>query len=203
MEITKFKAGRYNKQYGYSSFSPEPVNHEWLVSDAKVNRLLNDATRKLGELNAFSMMVPDVDFFIRMHITKEATRSSRIEGTQTSMEEAILNAEYIRPEKRDDWQEVHNYIEAMNFAIAQLDVLPISTRFLKQTHEKLLQGVRDFGAFAGDTYFVNLFEGYPFMIEGCLYGQCRESRLVLQFGKALLLYPEYDLVVFHQNCRRI
>ncbi len=41
------------------------MNHEWLVSDAKVNRLLNDATRKLGELNAFSMKVPDVDFFIR------------------------------------------------------------------------------------------------------------------------------------------
>ena len=118
------------------------MNHEWLVSDAKVNRLLNDATRKLGELNAFSMMVPDVDFFIRMHITKEATRSSRIEGTQTSMEEAIQNAEYISPEKRDDWQEVHNYIETMNFAIAQLEELPISTRLLKQTHEKLLQGVR-------------------------------------------------------------
>lgn len=142
VEITRFKAGKYNKQYGYSSFSPEQVNHEWLVSDAKVNRLLNDATRKLGELNACSMMIPDVDFFIRMHITKEATRSSRIEGTQTSMEEAIQHAEYISPEKRDDWQEVQNYIEAMNYAIAQLEKLPISTRLLKQTHEKLLQGVR-------------------------------------------------------------
>ena len=142
MEITRFKAGRYKKQYGYSSFSPEPVNHEWLVSDARVNRLLNDATRKLGELNAFSMMIPEVDFFIRMHITKEATRSSRIEGTQTSMEEAIQNAEYISAEKRDDWQEVHNYVEALNFAIGKLEELPISTRLLKQTHEKLLQGVR-------------------------------------------------------------
>ena len=144
------KHARYNKQYGYSSFSPEPMNHEWLVSDAKVNRLLNDATRKLGELNAFSMMVPDVDFFIRMHITKEATRSSRIEGTQTSMEEAIQNAEYISPEKRDDWQEVHNYIETMNFAIAQLEELPISTRLLKQTHEKLLQGVRGTNKLPGE-----------------------------------------------------
>jgi len=142
MEINNFKAGKYTSQYGYSSFSPEPVNHDWLVSDATVNRLLNDATRKLGELNAFSTLIPDVDFFIRMHITKEATKSSRIEGTQTSMEEAIQSAEYISPEKRDDWQEVQNYFEAMNFAIAQLDNLPLSNRLLKQTHQKLLQGVR-------------------------------------------------------------
>ncbi len=142
MEINHYKAGVYTPQYGYSSFSPAPVNHEWLVSDAKVNRLLNEATRKLGELNAFSILIPDVDFFIRMHITKEATKSSSIEGTQTSMEEAIQHAEYINPEKRNDWQEVRNYIEAMNEAIVQLDKLPLSNRLLKQTHKILLQGVR-------------------------------------------------------------
>jgi Fic family protein len=142
MDIHKYKAGTLKKQYGYNSFSPEPVNHSWLVNDAKVSHLLSEADRKLGELNAFSMLIPDVDFFIKMHITKEATQSSRIEGTQTSIEEALQDAEYINPEKRDDWQEVHNYIEAMNHAIAQLEKLPVSIRLLKQTHKKLLQGVR-------------------------------------------------------------
>lgn len=142
MDIHKYKAGTFKKQYGYSSFSPEPVNHSWLVNDAKVSNLLSEADRKLGELNAFSMLIPDVDFFIKMHITKEATQSSRIEGTQTSIEEALQDSEYINPEKRDDWQEVHNYIEAMNHAIAQLEKLPVSIRLLKQTHKKLLQGVR-------------------------------------------------------------
>jgi len=142
MEINNFKAGKYISQYGYSSFSPEFINHEWLVSDATVNRLLNEASRKLGELNAFSSMIPDVDFFIRMHITKEATMSSRIEGTQTSMEEAIQTEQYINPEKRNDWHEVHNYIKAMNYAISQLDQLPLSTRLMKQTHEVLMKGVR-------------------------------------------------------------
>lgn len=142
MDINKFKVGTQKKQYGYSSFSPNPVNHKWLISNDKISKLLSDADRKLGELNAFSMLIPDVDFFIKMHITKEATQSSRIEGIQTSIEEALQEEEYINPEKKDDWQEVHNYIEAMNYAIAQLEKLPISNRLLKLAHGKLLQGVR-------------------------------------------------------------
>lgn len=150
MEIRKFKAGTYKKQYGYNSFSPENINHDWLVDSAKINNLLSEADRKLGELNAFSMLIPDVDFFIKMHITKEATKSSRIEGTQTSIEEALQNEENIDPEKRDDWQEVHNYIAAMNYAIAQLEKLPLSNRLLRQTHKRLLQGVRGKQKLPGD-----------------------------------------------------
>ena len=137
MDISRYKAGNYKKQYGYNSFSPEFINHEWVINDAKVNHLLSEADRKLGELNAFSVLIPDVDFFIKMHITKEATKSSRIEGTQTSMEEALQDAEHIDPEKRDDWQEVHNYIEAINYTIMQLDKLPLSNRLLKQ-HIKII-----------------------------------------------------------------
>ena len=56
MDIGKYKAGTLKKQYGYSSFSPEMVNHDWLINDAKINNLLSDADRKLGELNAFSLL---------------------------------------------------------------------------------------------------------------------------------------------------
>ena len=100
MDIKNYKAGKHRKQSGYQSFSPEKIDHAWVVSDPVINKLLSEADRKLGELNAFSKLVPDVAFFIRMHVTKEATQSSRIEGTQTSMEEALQTAEQIDPEKR-------------------------------------------------------------------------------------------------------
>ena len=79
MNLNQYKSGTYKKQYNYKSFSPEHINHAWVINDAKVSQLLSEADRKLGELNAFSMLIPDVDFFIRMHIIKEATQSSKIE----------------------------------------------------------------------------------------------------------------------------
>lgn len=142
MNISEFKAGAYEQQYEYRSFLPTAINHEWNVSDPQIATLLEDANRLLGELNAFSQLIPDVDFFIRMHITKEATTSSRIEGTQTSIEEALVKKVDLDPEKRNDWQEVHNYIQAINTAVKQLRHLPLSNRLLRETHAVLLQGVR-------------------------------------------------------------
>ena len=142
MQVEKFKAGVWKSQYQYKSFTPQLVNQSWEWLDPKLNTLLEQASRALAELNAHSRMVPDVDIFIRMHITKEANTSSRIEGTQTQMDEAIMRKEQVVPEKRDDWQEVQNYIEAINVAIKELEKLPLSNRLLKQTHAILMDNVR-------------------------------------------------------------
>lgn len=142
MKFESFKAGRWQARYQYKSFEPVPVNHEWRWEDPGINALLEQATRALGELNAFSLIVPDIDLFIEMHVVKEAQTSSKIEGTQTGIDEALMPEEQIRPEKRDDWREVRNYIDAVNTAVAELNSLPLSNRLLKQTHAILMRGVR-------------------------------------------------------------
>ena len=142
MDIKDFKSGVYTERYKYKSFTPSLVNIEWQVSDRVLVNLLSEADIKLGELNAFSQLVPDIDFFIRMHVSKEATTSSRIEGTQTNISEALQKVDYIEPEKRNDWEEVQNYIKAMNQAIESLASLPLSNRLLRDTHFILLHGVR-------------------------------------------------------------
>lgn len=142
MQVENFKAGLWLDQFQYKSFSPAKVNQSWEWLDPGINLLLEQSSRALAELNALSLMVPDVDLFIKMHITKEANKSSRIEGTQTQMDEAIMRKDQIDPDKRDDWQEVQNYIQAINTAIEDLKTLPLSTRLLKQTHAILMDGVR-------------------------------------------------------------
>lgn len=140
--IENFISGHYQTGYQYRYFVPEKVNQEWIWSTPIINRLLEKASIKLGELNSFARMVPNIDLFIQLHVAKEAVISSRIEGTQTRIEEALLPLEHIDPERRDDWQEVNNYIQALNSAISELDRLPLSSRLLRNAHELLMQGVR-------------------------------------------------------------
>jgi len=142
MKVETFKSGRWQQRYQYRSFEPVPVNHVWTWDDPSINILLEQATRALAELNAFSLIVPDIDLFIQMHVVKEAQSSSKIEGTQTGIDEILLPEEKILPEKRDDWREVQNYIAAINEAVAELPNLPLSNRLLRQTHATLMQGVR-------------------------------------------------------------
>ncbi|MFP5349893.1 MAG: Fic family protein [Gammaproteobacteria bacterium] len=137
-----FQAGRYVQQPHYKSFQPNPINRAWVVDDMALLQLLGQADRELGRLDMYSEYIPNIDLFIRMHVLKEATQSSRIEGTQTNMEEALLEKEDVAVERRDDWEEVQNYVAAMNEAVDKLKTLPFSARLIRATHKTLMRGVR-------------------------------------------------------------
>ncbi len=139
--MNKYESGKQINQGYYKSFQPNLINRAWHLDDMEVIQLLSRADRHLGRLDMYSEYV-NIELFIRMHIAKEATQSSKIEGTQTNMEEAFLRKDEIIAEKRDDWEEVQNYISAMNEAVMLLHRLPFSSRLIKQTHKVLLQGVR-------------------------------------------------------------
>jgi Fic family protein len=137
-----FTAGTYVSQGYYKSFQPTPINRQWHLDNMEVIQLLSKADRDLGRLDMYSNYIPNIDLFISMHVLKEATQSSKIEGTQTNIEEALREKEDVPLDKRDDWEEVQNYILAMEVAIKELDKLPFSSRLIRHTHKTLLQGVR-------------------------------------------------------------
>jgi Fic family protein len=141
-DLENFKAGTWAKGPGFRYLLPSKVNVTWSWHDPQLTELLEKASLQLGELNSFARFVPNIDLFIQLHVTKESVISSRIEGTQTTMDEALLFKEDIAPERKDDWQEVRNYTEALNGAISAMENLPLSSRLLCQAHKVLLHGVR-------------------------------------------------------------
>ena len=142
IDIKNFIAGEYKKGYEYSYFLPSFINQPFTWTNPVIGELLEKASFKLGELNSFARLVPDIDMFIKILVYKEAVVSSKIEGTRTNMEEALTDKQNIDPEKRDDWEEVNNYVKAMNYAIEALEKLPLSNRLIKKTHKILLSSGR-------------------------------------------------------------
>ncbi len=140
--MKSFQAGNYINQGYYKSFQPNPINREWQLENMELIDLLSQAERQLGRLDMYSEYIPNIDLFISIHVAKEAVQSSKIEGTQTGIEEALQSKESVAPEKRDDWEEVQNYIAAMNSTIDELQNLPFSSRLIRKAHRVLMQGVR-------------------------------------------------------------
>ncbi len=142
--VESFLSGKYRNNGDFKSFIPSPINDTWVWSSSEINALLSQADRELGALSTYPELIPDLDIYIRMHIRVEANKSNRIEGTKTSIEEDMLPKENLVSEKRDDVQEIENYIKAMDYGVKRIidDDFPFSSRFLRELHQILLQGVR-------------------------------------------------------------
>lgn len=143
MKLEEYKSGEYVKMNDYKAFIPSKINYNWGWNDTKLDKLLAEANRQVGELNAYSLLIPNVDLYIKMHVKIEANKSSRIEGTRTTVEEDLLDVVDITPEKRDDWEEVQNYVKATNYGVERIrQEFPVCTRLIREIHEILMQGVR-------------------------------------------------------------
>ncbi len=143
MNLEEYKSGEYKQGNGYKAFLPSHINYNWGWNDTKLDSLLAEANRQIGELNAYSLLLPNVDLYIKMHVKIEANKSSRIEGTRTTIEEDLSELQDVDPEKRDDWKEVQNYIKATNYGIERINNgFPVCTRLFRDIHRVLLDGVR-------------------------------------------------------------
>lgn len=143
MKLEEYKSGKYVKMNDYKAFITSKINYNWGWDDTKLDKLLAEANRQIGELNAYSLLIPNVDLYIKMHVKIEANKSSRIEGTRTTVEEDLLDVTDINPEKRDDWEEVQNYVKATNYGVERIrEGFPVCTRLIREIHKILMQGVR-------------------------------------------------------------
>lgn len=139
------RAGEYIQnmtgEAAYQSFRPSPLPPKPpLEMDKDMVALLVEANRELTALNTAATLIPDTDLFVSMYVRKEALLTSQIEGTQCTLEDimdpdADTNANL-------DVSDVVNYVNAAQYAIRRMQELPLCNRLLRETHERLMSGVR-------------------------------------------------------------
>lgn len=143
---TFMELGKYVQQKnGFKAFIPNsfpPKNS--FVFNAKTLKKNDQATRLVGKLDGIIKLLPDADFFLLMYLRKDATSSSQIEGTRATMIDAIEAEAKINENVTEDVDDILHYIKALNYGMkrVEIDNFPISLRFIKELHGKLMDKAR-------------------------------------------------------------
>ena len=142
-DFSKDKAGQLIKTpQGYWAFNPAPLPPT-ITPTWELAAEISTADRALSELAGVARTLPNPHLLIRPFIRREAVLSSRIEGTQASLSDLFFfEASQAADRRTPDIQEVINYIDALEYGLARLSDMPISTRLFREMHERLMAGVR-------------------------------------------------------------
>ena len=146
-------AGRVILQaIGYHAFIPAPLPPA-LTFDDDLVLMLSRADAALSELSGLGRVLPNPHLLISPLVRREAVQSSKIEGTQASLSDILLDeATPAQTEAGNaaDLREVHNYVTALEHGIARLQDLPLSLRLVREIHGKLMAGMRGDKATPGE-----------------------------------------------------
>ncbi len=127
---------------GYRAYVPEPLPPR-IAWDEGLAAALSAADRAVGRLAGEGRRLPNPHLLIRTFMRREAVLSSRIEGTQATLGELLAaEAGAVVECSPEDLREVANYVVALEHGVARLRELPLSLRFVRELHEKLMSGVR-------------------------------------------------------------
>ena len=124
---------------------PPKIEVNWELAN-----LLSKADIKLGELSGAGQLLPNPHLLISPFIRREAVMSSRIENTQSGLDDLFFfEADETEPPPMSDVKEIINYVRAMEYGIKRLPELSISHRLIREIHGILMEGVRGEGATPG------------------------------------------------------
>lgn len=146
---------------GYWAFTPNLLPPH-INYNKDLIYLLSEADRLLGELSGTGRLLPNPYLLIAPYIRREAVSSSRIEGTQASLNDLFFyEAEEKEEPKVADVREVRNYVKAMEYGTDRLKKLPVSIRLIREIHRILMQGVRGGYAAPGEIRRTQNWIGPP------------------------------------------
>jgi len=138
---------------------PHNLNWERLVP------FIAAANEKLARYDGIVQTLINPDVLLSPLTTKEAVLSSKIEGTQATVEEVWEYEAGLEQKKSEnileDIQEILNYRQALEYAEKELEHRPVSLHLIKQIHHILMQGVRGKDKSPGEFRNVQNWIGPP------------------------------------------
>lgn len=141
-DFTKNAPGRIVRtDRDYYAYVPSPLPPD-IVPDWGLARLVSEADRALSELSGICRHLPNPQILMPSYVRREAVLSSRIENTQTDMEDLFAYEVDESVQRAPDVKEVANYVKAMELGLKRLDELPICGRLIRELHSTLMDGVR-------------------------------------------------------------
>ncbi len=118
---------------------PENINYKKLI------RLVGEANAALARYDGLLQAVVNPEILLSPLTTNEAVLSSKIEGTQATMDEVLRHEAGLQineEQKRLDIQEIANYRSTLIQAEKELELRPLNLFLIRQMHKKLMTGVR-------------------------------------------------------------
>ncbi len=136
------RSGRVVRQLeGYRAFEPVPLPPDPPLEllDSGLLGKLSAADAAVGRLDGLARSLPDADLFLAMYVRQEALLSSRIEGTECTLDDVLaFELDEAASVPALDVGEVVNYVAALHHGIELLEQLPLSNRLLREVHAVLL-----------------------------------------------------------------
>ena len=138
---------------------PPKINYEPLIDH------IIKAHRAIAGLDSLLSTLPNPNLLGRTMQTKEAVESSKIEGTQATINEVLAyEADPGKKEdatKKQDINEVINYRQALNLGVKSLKTLPLSENLIKKLHATLLKSGRGHNKAPGEFRKIQVYIGKP------------------------------------------
>ncbi len=127
---------------GYEAFVPNAFPPEGIFDlPSEIQIKTAEAGRLVGKLDGITHTLPDVDFFLKMFVLKDATSSSQIEGTKATIVDAIEKEGGVATQETDAGDILY-YIKALEYGTERLKNFPMSLRLIKEIHKELMTGAR-------------------------------------------------------------
>ncbi|MGL6226560.1 MAG: Fic family protein [Thermoguttaceae bacterium] len=125
------------------SYIPDELPVE-TIDFKRLFKLVGEANGELARFDGLLQSVVQPELMLAPLVNEEAERSSRIEGTQATVEDLLRHDAglAIPKDKIEDVREIANYRSALKFAAEQILIRPISLGFIREMHQILTSDVR-------------------------------------------------------------